>query len=156
MQPPRFVMFLCSGNYYRSRYAEILFNWKARTKGVGWQAYSRGLEIDDRNPGPMSVHTQAALGKLAISFDEHLRFPLSVTEADFRQANHIVAVKEAEHRAMLTRKFPAWLEQVEFWHIDDLDCSASEHALPQLDRQIDALLERLSQSLLRECPRPSE
>jgi len=137
-------MFLCSGNYYRSRYAEILFNWKAKSQGLIWHAFSRGLAIYAGNPGPMSVHTQAALSKLAISFEEHLRDPLSATEDDFRRAGHIVAVKEAEHRAMVVQKFPAWLDRVEFWHIDDLDCSVSEHALPQLDRQIDALLERLS------------
>ena len=149
METPKVVLFLCSGNYYRSRYAEILFNSKSQTSGLGWQAFSRGLELSAQNPGPMSLHTQTALTKLEILLDEHLRFPLAVTEEDFRQAGHIVAVKEAEHRAMLTRKFPHWLERVEFWHIDDLDCSPSDHALPRLDRHVDALLERLAKREVR-------
>jgi protein-tyrosine-phosphatase len=34
------VLFLCTGNYYRSRYAEELFNHLARAEGLGWRAFS--------------------------------------------------------------------------------------------------------------------
>src|SRR5438309_886198 len=64
--PMKTVLFLCTGNYYRSRYAEILFNWKAQECGVAWKADSRGLDPDPRNPGPMSRHTMTALKRLDI------------------------------------------------------------------------------------------
>jgi len=35
------VLFLCTGNYYRSRFAEILFNAVAAKEGLGWRADSR-------------------------------------------------------------------------------------------------------------------
>jgi len=34
------VLFLCTGNYYRSRYAKILFNSKAEEMGLDWNAVS--------------------------------------------------------------------------------------------------------------------
>ena len=37
------VLFLCSGNYYRSRLAEILFNHEAAAAGIPWVADSRGM-----------------------------------------------------------------------------------------------------------------
>src|SRR3954469_19809779 len=114
------VLFLCTGNYYRSRYAEVLFNWKAQECGLAWKADSRGLDPDPLNAGPMSRHTMAALRELGIPFD--LRFPLVATEDDFQAAHHVIAVKEAEHRAMIERKFPKWLDRVEFWRVHDLDC----------------------------------
>ena len=40
---PKRVLFLCTGNYYRSRFAEILFNQLAPTRGLNWRADSRGL-----------------------------------------------------------------------------------------------------------------
>lgn len=140
------ILFLCTGNYYRSRYAEILFNWKAKECELKWHAESRGLDPDPRNPGPMSRDTMAALRKLGIPFDEHLRFPLAVGEDDFRKAEHIVAVKETEHRPLIQRNFPEWLDRVEFWHVHDLDCCGPDEAIPHLDREVTALVERFSRS----------
>jgi low molecular weight protein-tyrosine phosphatase len=138
------VLFLCTGNYYRSRYAEILFSWQARQHRLAWRAVSRGLDPDPRNPGPMSRDTIAALATLGIPVEDHLRFPLSATDADFERADTIVAVKEAEHRPLIERKFPRWLERVEFWHVHDLDCCGPEEAILELDRQVAALVHRLA------------
>jgi protein-tyrosine phosphatase len=35
------VLFLCTGNYYRSRYAEIYFNSVASKMELPWKATSR-------------------------------------------------------------------------------------------------------------------
>jgi protein-tyrosine phosphatase len=137
------VLFLCTGNYYRSRYAEILFNWKVRQSGLPWFAISRGLALEPRNPGPMSEHTSAALQKMGIPITDYLRMPMAVTDQDFQQADHCIGVKEAEHRALMASKFPAWVDRVEYWHVHDLDCSGPEQAIPHLDREVTALVERL-------------
>ena len=86
----------------------------------------------------------AALAKQKISFEEHLRLPLKVTDNDFESNHHVVAVKEAEHRPMMKRDFPKWLEQVEFWHIHDLDCCGPDEAIPHLCQEVEALLRRLN------------
>jgi protein-tyrosine phosphatase len=39
----RKILFLCTGNFYRSRFAEELFNHLARQKRLDWVADSRGL-----------------------------------------------------------------------------------------------------------------
>jgi protein-tyrosine phosphatase len=50
------ILFLCTGNYYRSRYAEELFNHIARAEGLGWRAFSCGAadQAFPENVGPMS------------------------------------------------------------------------------------------------------
>ena len=40
------VLFLCTGNYYRSRYAEEMFNLIAPAECPGWTAVSRGIAVD--------------------------------------------------------------------------------------------------------------
>lgn len=140
----RQVLFLCSGNYYRSRYAEILFNWQATARGISWQAFSRGLQLDDRNTGPLSSYTQQALNTRGIPLGPHLRGPQGVTNEDFECAAIVVAVKEAEHRHMIMQKFPEWLQRVEFWHVDDLDCSGPEVTFLHLDEEVSRLVQRVS------------
>lgn len=144
--PAKQLLFLCTGNYYRSRFAEIYFNWLVEQRGPrGWMAVSRGLEPDPRNPGPMSVYTLQRLATHGISAVDYQRLPLPVTVADLQQADHIVAVKEAEHRAMLARGFAEHLPRVEFWHVHDLDVSAPPATLDHLEREVHALFERLHQ-----------
>jgi hypothetical protein len=57
------VRFLCTGNYYRSRFAEILFNSVAGKLGLRWRASSRGLALERgvNNVGPMAVSAITAL-----------------------------------------------------------------------------------------------
>jgi len=140
------VLFLCTGNYYRSRFAEIFFNWNAEQRGLPWHAESRGLALDPFNMGPMSRHAQLHLRQLGISLDGYQRMPQPVAEHDFARAHHVVAVKQTEHRPLIERNFPTRLARVEFWEVDDLDCAGPEVAIPHLEREVAALMDRLMTS----------
>lgn len=137
------VLFLCTGNYYRSRFAEIFFNWNAKKHGLPWEADSRGLRLSNRNPGPISAYTAARLTELGVTIDPYLRSPLPVSDQDFARASHVIAVKETEHRPLIEEKFPSVLNQVEFWEVHDLDCVGPEVAIPHLEREVEDLLARL-------------
>jgi protein-tyrosine phosphatase len=138
------ILFLCTGNYYRSRYAEIFFNWQAQQRKLPWKAESRGLAIDVCNLGPISRHTIARLKERGITFAECERYPLPLSEADLAAADHVVAVKEAEHRPLVEKKFPAWRERIEYWHVHDLDCAMPADAMMHLENELLGLLERLT------------
>ncbi len=142
--PQNTVLFLCTGNYYRSRFAEILFNSMVRQRGLDWVADSRGLRLESSNPGPISRFTLTALQEMGIDVTEPIRFPLPVAPGDFQSAHHVIAVKEAEHRPMITQFFPDWVERVEFWKVDDVDYSGPEVALPELRQNVVDLIERLA------------
>jgi protein-tyrosine phosphatase len=138
------ILFLCTGNYYRSRFAEEWFNYLARQRGLTARADSCGLQLQpDRNPGPISPLAIQRLAALGLKLPEPLRFPRAVREEDLQAAFCIVALKEAEHRILLQQQFPAWTNRVEYWHIHDLDCAAPEVALAELAAHVEALLKRL-------------
>jgi len=141
------VIFLCSANYYRSRFAEHLFNWLAEQEKLGWRADSRGLAVGNwGNIGEISHYTIAALHERRIPVCAEHRLPIRLTLADLGAADLVVAVKEAEHRAMMTEQFPLWADKIEYWHVDDLDCAQPEEALPILEANIRALVARLRTS----------
>jgi protein-tyrosine phosphatase len=138
------VLFLCTGNYYRSRFAEIFFNWHAGQRGMAWRAESRGLALHAANVGPISWHTFEHLTTRGILSDTFTRFPEAVVDADFAAAHRIIAVKEAEHRPLVDLRFAKWRDRVEYWHVHDVDCALPIETIAHLEREVLRLLEQLA------------
>lgn len=135
------ILFLCTGNYYRSRFAEILFVSVARKMGLPWDASSRALAIERgvNNVGPMATTAIKALEAMGIRDSERCgRLPCQVTMDEMEKADVIVALKHAEHSPLLHERFPAFAEKVEFWHVDD-----APDALPIIESKVNDLLARL-------------
>jgi protein-tyrosine phosphatase len=134
-------LFLCTGNYYRSRFAEILFNSVAGKMGLPWRASSRGLALERgvNNVGPMAMAAIKALEARGIhGVADCNRFPIQVTADDFEAANWIVALKQAEHLPLVKERFPAWIDKVEFWQVDD-----APEVLDLVEREVMGLTARL-------------
>jgi protein-tyrosine phosphatase len=140
------VLFLCTGNYYRSRFAEHLFNHYARDCKFPWRAFSRGLAtyLVPKNAGPISPHTLEGLASRGIA-EVDARSPITLSEQDLAVAHHIVALKHAEHHPLMSQKFPDWIDRVEYWHVHDVDEATPEEALPQIETAVLELLERLAE-----------
>ena len=139
------VIFVCTANYYRSRFCEHWFNAQAEASGLNWRATSRGLRTWMADGyGPIASFTVERLAVRGIHLNGNIRFPVSLAEADLQNADLVVALKEGEHRAMMTEQFPAWADRIEYWHVDDIDCATAEEALPVCETNVDALVARLA------------
>jgi predicted translation initiation factor SUI1 len=140
-RPQKAVLFLCTGNYYRSRFAECLFNSVAANMGLPWQATSRGLALE-RGSANIGAMASAAVEALrARGFRDHqslARMPAAVTGEDLQHAARIIALKHAEHHPLVQERFPDWTEKIEFWHVDD-----DHGALRHIEREVMALVARL-------------
>lgn len=139
------ILFLCTGNYYRSRFAEVLFNHLTSAANVAWRADSRGLAMDlaRRNVGPISPYAIEALATRGITLPTPMRFPRGLQRFELEHSQRIVAMKESEHRPLLLARFPEWTERVEYWHIDDVDVAEPHVALTQLEHNLRELITRL-------------
>lgn len=135
-KPKKRVLFVCSGNYYRSRLAEILFNHEASTAGIAWEADSRGL-LDTNDLEGLSDHVvrylrQAKLENLATD----PRNPLAMDVEDFTGADLVVAMCEGEHRSMIEEKFASIAKamrtagKLRYWNVRDVP--ARPHAIVRL------------------------
>src|ERR1700693_2297365 len=104
-------LFLCTGNYYRSRFAEVLFNSVAGKMGLPWRASSRGLALERgvHHVGPMAVVAVNALEARGLrGIADLARLPTQATVDDLERADWIVALKQVEHLPLLQERFPAW------------------------------------------------
>lgn len=140
------ILFLCTGNYYRSRFAEILFNTLAEEADLNWRALSRGIATDlgINNLGAMSIDAIRGLEAREIFVGDVVPFPMQLEERDLEDADLIIALKEAEHRLLLEKRFPSWPHKVEYWHIDDLDRAPAKEALVEIEQKIKRLILDLS------------
>ncbi|MDE0199377.1 MAG: hypothetical protein OXK78_14345 [Caldilineaceae bacterium] len=138
------VLFLCTGNYYRSRFAEHFFNEHARERQLPWQATSRGLQPSLENLGFMSRHALDRLRRLGMAPRDPLRLPMDLQSSDLIAANLTVAMNEVEHRPLMAARFPEWTERVRYWKIYDLDVADADSGLAAIENAVLALLDELS------------
>lgn len=138
------VLFICTGNYYRSRYAEAYFNYLAEKRGVTeWSAFSRGL-ASELATGLISVHTIERLEKLKIPLIHCSEKPVQLTEEDLKSAQVIVALKRDEHLPMMQNIFSDWALRIDYWDVHDIDLAHPEEALPQIEAHVTELLDKLT------------
>ena len=137
------VLFLCTGNYYRSRFAEELFNHRA---AGNWQAQSRALAIERGlyNVGPVSRFALQGLMERGVTPKGAACFPRQCTVTDLENADHVVALDETEHRPLMRERFLEWERRIQYWGVADADLLQPDHALSLIDAQIDKVLATLA------------
>lgn len=142
------VLFLCSGNYYRSRFAEHLFNHLVASTSLPYRADSAGLWPNCRayNVGPISADTLSALEQRGVALPSSHRIPRDVSEADIQSAALTIALKEAEHRPVVVSRFPRLLERIEFWHVHDVEDAPPSEAIPLIELNVRSLIARLEKA----------
>lgn len=141
--PPKQILFVCTGNHYRSRFAESLFNQKARQVQLRWRAVSRGLRLVPSQQG-ISSWAERELIKRGVPPALRQGTPKALTREDLEKSDYIVLMDEAEHRPLLEKQFPARDDRkIHYWHIGDCGkmnpstaCQAMSVAIEELVRTL--------------------
>jgi protein-tyrosine phosphatase len=139
------ILFICTGNFYRSRFAEALVNFYAPQKAPKWSAFSRGLAIWMAE-GKISPFTRDALAKRNIpeSFCGDQR--ISLKEQDLQEADRIIAMDKEEHYTMMMEQFPEWADRIEYWTYRDIQWSSPDGVILQIENAVSVLLDELAKS----------
>lgn len=140
------VLFICTGNYYRSRFAEEVFNHHAQKHGLNWRADSAGLRVPEtrhENPGSISHYALDAFKEYRVHSTNHNRDPKQVTEALLNAADLIIATSLVEHQSMAQERIPLFLEKITFWDVEDVEFVEPAIALKALFDRTHALLKSL-------------
>ena len=140
------VLFLCTGNYFRSRFAEEYFSYLVRQKGEPIVVESRGLARNitpDRNPGPISQFAIKALIENRVELNSDYRYPISLDIYEAIEADYIVAMDGEEHRKMVIDFFPELYYRTDFWDIKDIGEGNPVTELIRLRNKLDLFFEKI-------------
>ena len=120
------VLFICTGNFFRSRLAEILFNFYAASVKVEWEAESRGLTGTGALAG-LSNDAANYLEKRGLKvLIETPKDPEVIRVSDLEESQAIVALNRTEHEGLMREKFgqiPKILEsqgRLRYWNVCDI------------------------------------
>ena len=146
--PQPLALFVCTGNYYRSRFAEYLFADLVKKQGLAWVTDSAGLGVEwacKINAGPISKVTVASLADRSITVTKP-RMPRSMTLQDLETASRVILLDEPEHRPMMQEKFPAWQdhERVTYWKVLDVPPSEDFHPMDAIEPLVRELVKELA------------
>ncbi len=72
------------------------------------------------------------------------RFPAACRIEDLETADLIVAMNEAEHRALLEDRFAGWQDSATYWHVSDIDFVQPAEATAQIDSMVRNLISKIS------------
>lgn len=142
------TLFLCTGNYYRSRFAEHLFNHQTKQKGLNWFADSRGLALERgvHNIGKISHYAVTALAERGIILGEDEGFPQQLQLSDLESSTKVIALDKSEHLPLMQERFPQWTDKIEYWLVHDIDKTSVNEALGQIEVSVLNLIPQLTQS----------
>ncbi|MGB1109432.1 MAG: low molecular weight phosphatase family protein [Gammaproteobacteria bacterium] len=140
------VLFICTGNYYRSRFAEEYFNHHARLTGLAWISDSAGIRAIEHkpdNPGPISPLALSSIERHAIEPLAANREPRQLSAEDVQSAHLNIALCRREHQPMFEAKFPELRDQMRYWDVEDIGLEDPETALGRIAVQVDTLIQGL-------------
>lgn len=137
------VLFVCTGNYYRSRFAEALLNHHATAGQIPARAFSRGLAIHLAE-GDLSPYTAAALTARGIDVSHTGETRVCLKTKDLHCADTIIALDEIEHRPYMQTLFPDWAERVVYWNCRDVQWEASADCLAKIEVRVFEIIEQIA------------
>jgi len=136
------ILFICTGNYFRSRFAEAFFNYQAEIQKINWRAYSRGLGIHF-SEGDLSPFTKEYLEKNNISLNYTSKSRKALTELDLIEAQIQIALKKSEHFHRMQKQFPQWANRINYWNVHDIDVAQPVESLKDIEGKVLSIIDRI-------------
>ena len=139
------VTFVCTGNYYRSRFAESYFNYLCDILKLNYIADSYGLAIHYADElaeehGEISPFSKERMESIGIPNFYFERDRKSLTKDAIENADLIVAMDKDEHTEMILEQFPTYINQFNFFKVKDVFDWEPKKTLDETQKKVEAMI----------------
>jgi protein-tyrosine phosphatase len=137
------VLFICTGNFYRSRHAEAIFSIGTPLKRAVRKGFFKGfinIHCSGRTGTLISTDTEERLKTLGVPLELTRPSPVQLRAKDLKKAHHIIALKKDEHYEMMLSSHPEWADKIHYWHMHDIDFEDPQTVLPKIEEEVLNLL----------------
>ena len=134
------VLFVCTWNIHRSRFAEEVFNYLTKKSNSKHQAFFAGFKVGNYNFRTIYYLALNNLKKLNIVPLRPNDFSKHIDDVDHSKYDRIICMDEVEHRPMVLANPSLQNVLFEYWNIIDESKVKSEISLPKCYQKVESLL----------------
>jgi len=143
MNKDKQILFVCTGNWFRSKFAETYLRSKGYTNVI-----SRGIDVNNnkykeiRKLQKINKCVKKKLKQLKlIKFYNYNIVPTQLSNSDIKRSRITIAMDKKEHRKAIKSTFSKYSNNVIYWDISDVDagdCTKEDTILTKLMIKIDS------------------
>ena len=133
------VLFVCTANIHRSRFAEEVFNYFSEKNKKSASAFSAGLRVGDYNFRKIYYPALDNLEKFNILPKRADELSVHINNIDLNQYDRLICMDKNEHKPMVQSDSHLSTFKFEYWDITDMPKVDSNISLPKCYKQVESL-----------------
>ena len=138
------VLFVCTANIHRSRFAEEAFNYLCEIHNKNHHAFSAGLRVGDYSA--RKIYYPALKNLKAFNIVPLRPNDLSkhIKDVELEDYDKIICMDEIEHKPMVDSDPQFSNYNFEYWNITDIPKVDSDVSLPMCYKKVENLFNEMS------------
>ena len=137
------ILFVCTGNIFRSRFAEEVFNHLCKINGVDATAFSAGLQVGRYKQRKIYRPAMSELERLKIEPLRSNEDSVHINDIDVSIYDQIICMDEEEHKPMVRSNELLSGFTFQYWNIVDMPKVSSDISLPKCYKKVESLIDQL-------------
>ena len=137
------ILFVCTGNIFRSRFAEEVFNHLCKINGVDATAFSAGLQVGRYKQRKIYRPAMNELERLKIEPLRSNEDSVHIDDIDVSIYDQIICMDEEEHKPMVRSNELLSGFTFQYWNIVDMPKVPSDISLPRCYKKVETLIDQL-------------
>ena len=138
------VLFVCTANIHRSRFAEEVFNYFCAKHNKDYHAFSAGLRVGDYSFRKIYYPALENLKAFNITPQRPNDLSKHIKDVNLENYDKIICMDEDEHKPMVNSDPKLSNYNFEYWNITDMPKVDSDVSLPICYKKVEILLNEMS------------